>query len=504
MTALLTLPAPDVGTPSRLKGHVYTLATMRFCVLGLAQAHTSYRSVLLLLQAQYGVATPCVETVRSWLLRLGLYLLQQVPQRRADWVWIIDHTLQWGTARCLVILGVSQEHLQAHGFRLCHADVCVLALEVVHHSDGEVVEQQLTALAARVGVPRQIVSDHGADLAKGIRLFQQSQPTVLDTYDVTHKMACLLKGLLEHDERWQAFVRQGAATGARVRQTAGSFLLPPTLRSKARYMNLEALLHWAGRMQGLATPAGRARLAAALQLPETTAATWWQETFGWLEEFRSDLETWHQYWELVSRAEEQVRAEGLDAATGQRYRAALPPLRGSDARVPRLAEQIEDFLTTEGQKAATGPALLGSSEVIESVFGSYKQYVARSVWSEIGSNVLLLPVLLVTVTTELLGRALQAVRGRAVWAWCREHLGKSRQQLFRQVFGKTPAKKEEAPAVRGSGATSTEVVVADQPPPAEAGAAGRPPPVAAGTAGPPPPAEAGGVGRPAPPGKVAA
>jgi hypothetical protein len=448
---------------------------MRFCLLSVVQAHTSYRSALLLLASQYGLATPCVETVRGWLLRLGLYLLQHLPPTRADWVWIIDHTLQWGTARCLVILGVSQAHLRQHGFRLGHSDVCVLALEVVAHSDGAVVQRQLTALAARVGVPQQIVSDHGADLAKGIRLFQQEHPEVIDTYDVTHKMACLLKGLLEHDERWQAFVRQCAATGARLRQATGSFLLPPTLRCKARYMNLEALLHWAERMQGLQTPAGSTRLAAALEMSVPAAAAWWQETFSWLEAFRSDLETWTQYWDLVCRAEAQVRAEGLGVEAGQRYRAALPVARGNEARVPWLAEQIANFLSREGEHVPPGQALLGSSEVIESVFGSYKQYVARGVWSEIGSNVLLIPVLLVTLTTELLGRALQVVRGREVWAWCQQHLGKSRQQRFRQVFGKTKEKTAK-PAAGVAESVSAEGEAASRPPPVEGEAVGRSPP----------------------------
>lgn len=448
---------------------------MRFCLLSVVQAHTSYRSALLLWEAHYGLAAPCVETVRGWLLRLGLYLLQQLPQRRADWVWIVDHTLQWGTARCLVVLGVTQGQLQQRGFRLGHGDVCVLALEVVTHSDGEVVQRQLTALATRVGTPRQIVSDHGADLAKGIRLFQQEHPEVVDTYDVTHKMACLLKGLLEADERWQAFVRQCAATGARVRQTPGSFLLPPTLRNKARYMNLEALLNWATRMQALRSAAGSVRLATALEMSASAACAWWQETFGWLEGFAADLETWTQYWELVGRAESQVRAEGIGAATGPTYRAALPAPRGSDARVPWLAEQIENFLSAEGRKVPAGQALLGSSEVIESVFGSYKQYVERSVWSEIGSNVLLIPVLLVTLTTELLGRALQAVAGKEVWAWCRQHLGKSRQQRFRQVFGKT--KDKPAPLAGGAVANAfTEQEAANRPLPDDGEGCGRPPP----------------------------
>jgi hypothetical protein len=273
-------------------------------------------------------------------------------------------------------------------------------LEVVEHSDGDVVHQQLTALAQRVGTPRQIVSDHGSDLAKGIRLFQQDHPQVIDSYDVTHKMACLLKGLLEHDPRWQTFVQQCGASGARLRQTAASFLLPPTLRTKARYMNVETLLSWAERMQGLVTPEGMTRLATALGLSVAETRAWWQETFGWLEDYRPDRQTWNQCWDLVGRAEAQVREEGLHKEAGPRYRATLPPAEGREERVQRLAEQIEGFLTAEGGKVPSGEALLGSSEIIESVFGRYKQYVERGAWSEIGSNVLLLPVLLVTLSTS--------------------------------------------------------------------------------------------------------
>jgi len=463
-TAVLNLPSSGRdATPSRLPGHVYPLTTMYFCLLSVVKAHTSYRSALLL-GVHLGLATPCVETVRGWLLRLGLYLLRHVPQRRTDWIWIIDHTLQWGTARCLVVLGVSEEQLRGHGFRLGHADVCVLAVEVVEHSDGVVVQQQLVALAQRVGVPRQLVSDHGADLSKGIRLFQQERPEVLDTYDITHKMACLLKGLLENDPAWQAFVRQCGAVGARLRQTVGSFLLPPTLRSKARYMNLETLLCWAQRMQGLVTPSGVTRLAAALQLPVAAAQSWWQETFGWLEGFGPDLEVWGQLWALVCRAEEQVRAGGIHAEAGQQFRASLPAQPTDDKRVQRLTDQIEVFLNAEGKKVPAGRALLGSSEVIESVFGSYKQYVERGVWSEIGSNVLLLPVLLVTLTTELLRRALTAVCGEEVRGWCAEHLGPSRQQRFGQVFGKNK-KKVVPPAGGAESKTSAEHQPACRPPP---------------------------------------
>ena len=161
-----------------------------------------------------------------------------------------------------------------------------------------------------------------------------------------------------------------------------------------------------------------------------------------------------------------------------------PPPQGRDDRVPRLAEQIAGFLSEEGGKAPAGQACLGSSEIIESVFGSYQQYVERGVWSEIGSNVLLLPVLVATWTTGLLGRALQAVGCRDVLMWCRAHLGKSRQQRFRHVFGPTNEKPTETVA-SAPGSTSGETAATGRPPPGartaegasgEAEAACRPPP----------------------------
>jgi hypothetical protein len=117
---------------------------------------------------------------------------------------------------------------------LTHADVQVLMVEVVEHSPGVVVHAQLERLVARIGVPAQIVSDHGGDLAKGIELFRQTHGTVVDTYDVSHKLACLLKAALEPDPRWQEFLRQAGRSRAVLQQARGGVPRPPALRTKAR------------------------------------------------------------------------------------------------------------------------------------------------------------------------------------------------------------------------------------------------------------------------------
>ena len=48
---------------------------------------------------------------RWWLLRIGLYELQRVKAVADDWVWIMDHTIQLGNARVLVIVGLRSSFL---------------------------------------------------------------------------------------------------------------------------------------------------------------------------------------------------------------------------------------------------------------------------------------------------------------------------------------------------------------------------------------------------------
>jgi hypothetical protein len=47
-------------------------------------------------------------SVRLWLLRLGLYHLDRPQERADDWMWIVDHTLQLGDRKCLIIVGIRQ------------------------------------------------------------------------------------------------------------------------------------------------------------------------------------------------------------------------------------------------------------------------------------------------------------------------------------------------------------------------------------------------------------
>ena len=186
---------------------------------------------------------PDRSTGRLWLLRLGLAALLRAKVISEDWIWMVDHSIQIGPCKCLVILGVRLCELP-EGRPLSHQDLEPIAVVPMTSATQQAVAACLEDAVARTGVPRAIVDDHGADLHGGVAIFRRAHPQTSELYDITHKAACLLKARLERDERWKSYTRQLGQTKFAVQQTELACLSPPSQRSKARFMNVAGLVAW--------------------------------------------------------------------------------------------------------------------------------------------------------------------------------------------------------------------------------------------------------------------
>jgi hypothetical protein len=374
-------------------------------------------------------AAPAWYTGRLWLLRVGYYKLTRPKAPAPDWVWIIDHTIQLGVQKCLVILGVRRAALPAPGTCLRHEDVEPIALYPVPTSTGEVVYQQLTAAMAHTGVPREILSDGGSDLQAGIAQFQRAHPETQAIYDIKHKTALVLKRELAEDALWKAFTQHAAQTKQRVPQTPLAFLAPPAQRRKARYMNVDILIRWGTKV-----------LAYLAQPHRTTevqvSAAQLRTAYGWLPDFRASLRDWDELLQIVDTTEQWVRRQGLFPGCAQALAPQVTALVRT-ARGQRVAQQLLTFVETEAAKAAPHERFLGSSEVIESVFGKLKRLEQHQAQSGFTGLVLAIGALVSKTTHEVIEKALETVPTRQVRQWCQQHLGPSvqaqRQQAFRRL-----------------------------------------------------------------------
>jgi len=233
-------------------GHQYLLLIQEIGMKMVLEAHTSLRGAMKcfeLFSQFFPVQVPSWVTIQNWILRFGLHELHKKRPSRTDWIWLVDSTIQIGTKKAFLIVGVTKAHLLKHGVNLQLKDVELLKLEVVNKLNGNIIYQYLENLSLSIGIPQQIISDHGSDLKKGIELFCNSHRKPTHTYDITHKMALLLKGILEPCHTWQAFLNQCSLTKQKIKQTNQAFLAPPpTQKNKSRYMNLDELIDWAKKL----------------------------------------------------------------------------------------------------------------------------------------------------------------------------------------------------------------------------------------------------------------
>jgi hypothetical protein len=360
---------------------------------------------------------PCWTTGRLWLLRMGHAMLTADLVESDDWAWLVDHSVQIGQEKCLVIVGIRLIDLPRRGQSLRHEDLELIELMPAKSWTRAEVDRALEEAIRRTGrAPRVIVNDHGVDLAGGVALFQQRHPETVEIYDTKHKAACLLKGRLERDPRWQEFQSGVGQTRCAVQQTELAFLRPPAPKPKARFMNLGPQLAWAKRV-----------LAILRQTPpmvlQSVCARRLRDKLGWIEAFAGDVNEWSQWQQVVDVAVSLVNEQGIYRGVADLLGQQFGQMDALDDSAKDLAMELAQFVRSQECRTRAGERFPGSTEVLESCFGKFKQLEKQQ--SRGGFTQLLLGfgALLATLTTTTVREALQASRTADIRTWARERLG---------------------------------------------------------------------------------
>jgi hypothetical protein len=362
---------------------------------------------------------PCANSGRLWLMRLGLYELLREKERADDWVWIMDHTVQLGPWKCLVIVGVRLSQWQKKAAPLEHEDLTLMDLTPMAQSTGEAVAEQLEQTIKRTGiVPACVLSDEGAELKSGMALLRERLPAARDVphqYDIKHKVATFLKKELHQDPTWQSFVTRTNRTKLGVTLTPLAFLVPPGLKNKARYMNLDTLVEWGKR--------ALAYLDHPRDVPgHEVDRKKLRQKLGWLEDYRRPLAEWAELLEVAERAVSYIRREGYHAGAAAELEAELLPLAQTPASL-RVKSSLVAFLVEQAQGLPEAQRLLGTSEVLESLLGKYKRIQGTHSKGGMTGSLLNIGAAVLDKTAETVQAAMAAVPVAAVGQWVRERLG---------------------------------------------------------------------------------
>lgn len=376
--------------------------------------------------------TPTFTCIRKWLGRIGLYELYREKEYRNDWIFIVDFTLELGKQKALVVLGVPQEHLIEEvipaGRGVSHQDVEVLGLEIMDSTKGEIIKQKLDEITLRVGIPVQIVADHGSDLARGIKLYKQEYEDLIYTHDVTHGMALLLKYELNNDDKYQSFIKECNLCRQQLQQTDLSFLSPPVQRSQCRYFNIERLTHWGLKILNYPL---ETLFELFPNIEPIVIENKFIEKLGWLLAYQSELIRWNEMTVLTRTLEVQLKKLGInqDSLNCFQNNCFLP-----NSSLHNFKQKILDYLTTQISQINNNKTFLATSDVIESLFGKYKEFSKRCPIKQMGQMILTISLSTMNLTTDIIKDALETIRFMDVELWLNEVFGQSilskRKTLF--------------------------------------------------------------------------
>ena len=332
--------------------------TMRFLHFA-SLSFTGTSHALEVLQSQGNLdRVPSIETCIQWEMKVGLHKLTRSKETADDWVWIMDHVVNKGVYKCFLVLGVRMSTLEKRkDLTLRIEDLEPLGVVPMKVSNGELVAAELEKIVAKAEgrPPLAIVKDQGSDLRCGGKSLCEKYPQIIDIHDVPHKVACIYKKILEYDSDWNRFTAECANFKKRVQLTQNAHLSPPNQRSKARYHNIDVLVDWAIKW-----------------LPYCDR----YEEFKWLKGYGSKLQEWSQLVASGRTVRDIVRREGISRDCYERVSDHLVDV----AILPKAEDfacDILDFLEEEGKKIPVGQRMIGSSEIIESVFGVHKNISGR-------------------------------------------------------------------------------------------------------------------------------
>ncbi len=426
----------DTDDDHRLFHFRYSISTISVSVSQVISAGHSYRATarsMTLFSPFSELSSPHYTTIKSWVERLGLYELTRPKEKRDDWIFIADLTIELGQEKALVIYGIPHQYWSTHVLSqrraLTYTDGQILALEVTTEATGEWIESVLHSLSFQVGSPLQIVSDHGSNLKKGIQLFQSHHPSLYFTYDVTHAMANLLEKALFSDDLFPQFLSDCHQCLLQVQQTELAFASPPPQRSQCRFFNLDPLLRWARTM--ISIP-----LTLFFQLlPHHSTehiSRRFFEKFSWLFPYQKHIQLWSSLLQMTRSLETIVKTQGLNSSSLFLLHKSLSSLHIPPSLFS-FQHQLFNYLYTQLSSHPPHP-LLATSDVLESLFGRYKHFSQRCPLKELRSLLLTIPLSTVNLTNQFIQEALTTISSSDLSQWVNRTFGQSLLSKRKHLF----------------------------------------------------------------------
>jgi hypothetical protein len=362
-------------------------------------------------------------------MRNGYYKLHS-PLPDGKYVILGDLTIDIGKIKCLVTVAVDLAKLEEReDYTLSLSDLEIATISPTEKSNGEFAMKAFQKAIERVGGVESlaaIIIDGGSDVQRGGRLLQEGNAKIKVLYDLSHKLSIVLENELTADPKWEEYTKYLTISRKLMCQTEFAALMPPKLRSKARFMNAALYIDWPDRIK-------ESKQAGNL---DKIPAERYEQYFGWLPQFYSSLDNWIPKVGVVEMIKDVVRIHGLSKDSYD-YLVDTMTQMPMEQDVMNFAHKVLVALQEEVDKLDDGQILPGFTESLESTFGAHKNHIARSGQGLCGNIITIATLVGRPQTVDEIHKAMEVTPVRTMLSWIKENVGETVGSWRRKFFKRT-------------------------------------------------------------------
>lgn len=365
---------------------------------------------------------PCYNTVENWIKKLGLSVYQDdQPCKGKKFAMVMDESIAINGQKLLLALAIPSEHQDRP---VKHEDVTVLNMTVGANFKGEDIENKISEVTISAGSePQYVISDNAHNLVRGIL-----DSGYVHYADISHSMGVILKKVYE---KQPDFVELTTLLGKKRLQyhlTNKAYLLPPNMRTIARFMNMSEWVIW-----------GNSMLACYNKLPKEM-----QEAYAFINDYESLLQELMDALDAIRHIEHICKNKGFSCKTSKECQSYIVAhvIGNAYPRQAHLGLKMLEYFRKEEAQLTEDMNICISSDIIEFTFGIYKSKKSPNKLYGITPFALMIPLYpkvvneSVTKTFNFKERLVN-VKLKDIDAWTTEHLSKNwvteRTKTLKQV-----------------------------------------------------------------------
>lgn len=351
----------QIKRAGKAKWHHYTTWLVTLSILLRVKCNCSYEctiKILKLLNSYFHLdlkKVPCANTVQNWVSKVGLYSLEKEPRKLAgqEVSLIIDESIRLGQEKLLLILQCPW--IKKTKGALSFTDVEVVYMKGSKSWKGVAIAKEIRASLLAKGLKvMNVLSDEGGNLKNAAQKIELPHLP-----DIGHAIATCLRQTFDKQATYVGFTKLIAGYLAKGVNQDLSYLCPPKLGKKARFMNQGRVIDWAEQML-----TNWRKLNKAEKL-----------FFGSLNEHKKIMKTITTCMTIAKIVAQPLKKEGLSSKILEQIEQKLERYEKKRGYVKVFLAKIQGYLRTYKAFLSNypeGSCIHVSSDIIESLFGKYK------------------------------------------------------------------------------------------------------------------------------------